>query len=85
MMWQVDVPMIATIWPGSMASAAGAVTWASTLPVHTAIPAGNPVHAAASDVSAPTRSPSWAIGRATLSATNPANSGLSAARNSRDG
>ena len=84
-MWQVDVPMIATIWPGSMALAAGALTWASTLPAHTAIPAGSPVHAAAVAVSEPTRSPSWAIGRSTLSATKPAKSGLRAARKAADG
>ena len=35
--------MIATIWPGSMARAAGAVTCASTLPTATAMPAGRPV------------------------------------------
>ena len=40
--------MMASIWPASMARAAGAVTWASTLPTATAIPAGSPVHAAAS-------------------------------------
>ena len=85
MMWQVDVPMIATIWPGSMALAAGAVTWASTFPAQTAIPAGRPVHAAAAAVSDPTCSPSWAIGRSTLSVTKPAKSGSRAARKSADG
>ena len=45
--WQVDVPMIATIWPGSSACAAGAVTCASTLPTATAMPSGSPVQAAA--------------------------------------
>ena len=47
--------MIATIWPGSTACAAGAVTCASTLPTATAMPSGRPVHAAASAVSAPAR------------------------------
>ena len=40
--WQVEVPMIATICPGSMACAAGAVTCASTLPTATAMPVGQP-------------------------------------------
>ncbi len=39
--------MMATIWPGSTACAAGAVTWASTFPTHTAMPSGSPVQAAA--------------------------------------
>src|SRR5665647_3730949 len=45
--WHVDVPMMATIWPGSTALAAGAVTCASTLPTATAMPSGRPVQAAA--------------------------------------
>ena len=61
MMWQVEVPMIASIWPGSVDCAAGAVTWASTLPTATTIPAGSPVHAAASSVSRPATAPSWPI------------------------
>ena len=40
---------------GSTAPAAGAVTWASTLPTATAMPSGSPVHAAASAVSVPAR------------------------------
>ena len=83
--WQVEVPMIATIWPASTARAAGAVTCASTLPVATAMPSGSPVSFAASAVSEPTRSPSLAIGRSIFSATKSAKSGLSAARNSRLG
>ena len=47
--------MIATIWPGSTACAAGAVTCASTLPTATAMPSGSPVQAAASAVSRPAR------------------------------
>ena len=43
MTWHVEVPMIATIWPASTACAAGAVTWASTLPTATAMPSGSPV------------------------------------------
>ena len=42
--------MMATSCPGSTALAAGAVTWASTLPTATAIPSGSPVQAAASAV-----------------------------------
>ena len=53
MTWQVEVPMIATIWPGPTAWAAGAVTWASTLPTATAMPSGRPVQAAASAVRVP--------------------------------
>ena len=45
--WQVEVPMISTIWPGSTARAAGAVTCASTLPTATAMPSGSPVQSAA--------------------------------------
>ena len=57
MMWQVEVPMIATIWPPCTALAAAAVTWASTLPTATAMPSGSPVQAAASAVSRPARPP----------------------------
>ena len=46
--WHVDVPMIATICPGATARAAGAVTWASTLPTATAMPSGSPRWAAIS-------------------------------------
>ena len=45
--WQVEVPMMSTIWPSSMAFPAGGVTCASTLPTATAMPSGSPVHAAA--------------------------------------
>ena len=38
------MPITASIWPGSIACAAGEVTWASTLPTATAIPSGSPVH-----------------------------------------
>ena len=51
---------MATIWPDPTAWAAGAVTWASTLPTATAMPSGRPVHAAASAVSVPACSPSCA-------------------------
>ena len=51
--------MIASIWPGSIAWAAGAVTCASTLPTATAMPSGRPVHAGRLARSAPpARSPS---------------------------
>ena len=83
--WQVEVPMIATIWPGATAFAAGGVTCASTLPTATAIPAGRPVQTAALGVSEPARPPSADMGWASLSSTNPAKSGCRAARNSRDG
>ena len=67
--------MMATICPGSTAPAAGAVTWASTLPTHTAMPSGSPVHAAASAVSVPAGAPSSPIGWSSLWATKSANPG----------
>ncbi|WP_309233880.1 hypothetical protein [Micromonospora sp. ATA51] len=85
MTWQVEVPMIATIRPASVAWAAGAVTWASTLPTATAIPSGRPVQAAASAVSRPAASPSWPTGCSSLSTTNRSKPGLSAARKSGGG
>ena len=45
MTWQVDVPITASITPVPVDLAAGAVTWASTLPTATAMPSGSPVHA----------------------------------------
>lgn len=51
---------MATIWPGLTASAAAAVTCASTLPTATATPSGRPVQAAARAVRRPARSPSAA-------------------------
>ena len=80
--WQVDVPMIATIWPGSIAWAAGTVTWASTLPTATAIPSGSPVNSAASAVRPPARAPSGDSGCSSFSAAKSANAGFSAARKS---
>ncbi len=77
--------MIATIWPGSVACAAGAVTCASTLPTATVMPSGSPVHRAASAVRRPAASPSWPISWATFSSAKPAKSGFSAARKSRSG
>jgi hypothetical protein len=72
--------MIATIWPGSTACAAGAVTCASTLPTATAMPSGSPVHSAASAVRPPARPPSGASSSLSLSATKPVNRSSSAAR-----
>ena len=83
--WQVEVPMMATIWPGAMALAAGGVTCASTFPTATAMPSGSPVQPAASAVSEPARVPSAETGWASLSSAKPANPGFSAARKSRDG
>ncbi len=77
--------MTASICPGAVAVAAGAVTWASTLPTATAIPSGRPVHSAASAVSEPARSPSVCTGPAILSSTKPAKRSSSAPRYSRDG
>ena len=61
-MWQVEVPMMATILPGTTGPAAGTVTCASTLPTATAISSGSPVSAAAAGVSRPARPPSGEIG-----------------------
>jgi len=84
--WQVEVPMIASIWPGAIASAAGAVTWASTFPVATAMPSGRPVQAAASAVSVPTLAPSGDSGRpSSRVSAKSAKSGLRAARYSGEG
>ncbi len=77
--------MIAISWPGSVTPAAGGVTWASTLPTATAMPAGRPVQPAAWPVSDPARAPSGSTGCSSLSAANEANCGSSAARYSRDG
>ena len=41
-MWQVQVPMIATIVPGSVTVAAGTDTWASTLATATGGPGRQP-------------------------------------------
>ena len=80
MTWQVEVPMMATIWPGATASAAGAETWASTLPTATGMPSGRPVHAAARALRWPATPPSSPISWSSLSSTKPSNAGLSAAR-----
>ena len=66
-----------------MASAAGTVTCASTLPTATAMPSGSPVHAAACADSPPARSPRRPSGCSSLSGTNRAKSGLSAAQELR--
>ena len=78
--WQVEVPITAVSIPGAVACAAGGVTWASTLPTATAMPSGRPVHCAACAVRPPARSPSLAIGWASLSWAKDANPGCSAAR-----
>ncbi len=79
--WQVEVPMIASICPGAMARAAGAVTCASTLPVATAMPSGSPVSAAPAAVSVPARLPSADSGTpASRVCAKSAKAGLSALR-----
>ena len=72
--------MIATICPGSTAWAAGAVTWASTLPTHTAMPSGSPVQRGGLGGQEPARAPSAPIGWATFSSAKPAKPGFRAAR-----
>ena len=64
MTWHVEVPITASMWPGSTARAAGAVTCASTFPTETAIPAGSPRWRAASGVRSPARAPSGDSGHA---------------------
>ena len=61
---------MATIWPGATASAAGAETWASTLPTATGMPSGRPVHAAARALRWPATLPSSPISWSSLSSTN---------------
>ena len=68
--------MIATIWPGSTACAAGAVTWASTLPTATAMPSGSPVQPAASAVRTPAAWPSCADGLLELVGDEPREAGV---------
>src|SRR5579863_7706191 len=41
--WQIEVPMIITIDPGSVTVHAGTATWASTLPIETGVPAARPL------------------------------------------
>lgn len=78
-MWQVEVPMMASMWPGSSAPAAAPVTWASTLPTATTVPSRRPVSSAAAAVSLPATAPSWDSGWSSL-AVKPAKSGCSEAR-----
>ena len=85
MTWQVLVPMIASIWPGSTARAAGAVTCASTLPTATAMPSGSPVQAAASAVRVPAAAPRRPISCASLVSAKPAKSVLRARSKSLPG
>ena len=54
-MWQMLVPMIATIVPGSVTVTAGTETCASTLATATAVPGTRPVHAAARSLRPPAR------------------------------
>ena len=79
-MWQVLVPMIITIRPGSTTVAAGTATWASTLATATAVPGRRPVQAAASAVRPPARSPVRAMSRRIFSSTTSARRGSSASK-----
>ncbi len=56
--WQVDVPMIISIFPGSTMPTAGTATWASTFAIATAVPGKRPVRSAISFVSSPAFPPS---------------------------
>ena len=79
-MWQVLVPITATIVPGSVTPTAGTETWASTFAIATGVPGRSPVYAAASVESPPARSPRPRMSRDILSSTTDANSGASAAK-----
>ncbi len=60
-MWQVEVPMIITMRPGSVTVAAGTETWASTLATATAMPGRSPVRRAISAARPPARAPNGTI------------------------
>ena len=79
------MPITASIWPGSMARAAGAVTCASTFPTATAIPSRRPRWPAASGVNAPAHSPNAESGQSTSLPTKSPKSGLSARRYEAEG
>ena len=79
-MWQLLVPMITTIEPGSVTVAAGAETWASTLATATGVPARRPVSAAARSVSTPALLPSGRSVRDIFSSTTCSKRGSSAAK-----
>ncbi len=79
-MWQLLVPMMIVITPGSMACAAGGVACASTLATATAVPGRKPVQPAASSVSPPAFAPRGRMSRLIFVSTTSAKSGLSAAK-----
>jgi len=79
-MWQMLVPMIMTMIPGSVTRAAGTVTCASTLATATAMPGFRPIQAAASAVRSPARPPSGASSFFILVSITSARSGCSAAK-----
>ena len=72
--------MIMTIRPGSVTVAAGTATWASTLAIATAVPAGRPVQAAASSIRPPARSPAGRTSRRIFVVDDVAKRGSSAAK-----
>ena len=79
-MWQLLVPMITTIEPGSVTVAAGAETCASTLATATGVPAWRPVNAAARSVRKPAPLPSGSSVRDIFSSTTSSKRGSSAAK-----
>jgi hypothetical protein len=79
-MWQLLVPMITVIAPGSMHPTAGAETCASTFAIATGVPGVNPVQAAARSSTPPARPPIGSMRRDIFSSTTFANPGSRAAK-----
>ena len=77
--------MMATMRPGSVAVAAAAVTWASTLPTHTGRPTGSPISAAISSVKSPALAPSPPMEPLSFSSAKEAKPALRAPRYDREG
>ena len=84
-MWQLLVPMMITIVPGSVTVAAGAETCASTFATATAVPGSRPVQAAARSLRPPARLPIGTIRRDIFSSTTCSKRGSSAAKNASAG
>ena len=84
-MWQLDVPMMITMRPGSATVAAGTATWASTLAMATAVPGFRPVHSAACSVNPPAFCPSSRMSSDSFSSTKFSRRGSSALKNALGG
>ena len=84
-MWQLEVPMMMTIRPGSVTVAAGTETWASTLATATAVPGWRPVHAALPRSARRPCSPRDWMSRDSFSSTTFSRRGSSAVKNAFGG